>query len=100
MHKNGGIIKRLSAEAQQEIMEIIEKQKGSAVPIGRENNQFIVEMFVPDQEESQGGVFELAKKTFKGKMVKQDSKTQDFRSQTAWESFWDMENDSGFHWQA
>ena len=36
MRKDGGIIKRLSMEAQQEIMEIIEKQKGSAVPIGRE----------------------------------------------------------------
>ena len=98
MHKEGGIIKKVSEEAQKEIMKIIESQKGSAVPIERENNQFVVEMIVPDQEESHGEAFELAKHTFKGRMVRQDSKSQDFRSPTTWESVWDA-NDSGFHWQ-
>ena len=100
MHKKGGIIKKVSEEAQKEIMKIIESQKGSAVPIERENNQFVVEMIVPDQEEPVGEAFELAKKTFNGKMEKQNSDRKDFRDRTTWESFWEDENNSGFHRQA
>ena len=99
MHKNGGIIKKLSLEAQQEINGIIEEQNGSAVPINRENNQFVVEMIVPDKEETHGEAFELAKHTFKGKVVQNDQGAKDYRSPNAWESFWDA-NDQGFHRQA
>ena len=69
MHKEGGIIKRISEEAQKEILRIIESQKGSAVPIERENNQFVMEMIVPDGSECHGEAFELAKRTFKGSSV-------------------------------
>ena len=98
MHKNGGIIKKLNEETQKEIVKIIESQKGSAVPIERENNQFVVEMIVPDQEESHGEAFELAKHTFKGKGVQKDQGAKDYRSPNSWESFWDG-NDQGFHRQ-
>ncbi len=95
MHKKGGIIKKISEEAQREIMRIIESQKGSAVPIERENNQFVVEMIVPDQEESHGEAFELAKHTFKGKGVQNGQGARDYRSPNSWESFWSA-NDQGF----
>ena len=98
MHKNGGIIKKLSLEAQKEIMKIIESQKGSAVPIERENNQFVMEMIVPDQGESHGEAFELAKHTCKGKGVQKDQGAKDYRSPNSWESFWDA-NDQGFRRQ-
>ena len=98
MHKNGGIIKKLDEEAQKEIMRIIENQKGSAVPIEREHNQFVMEMIVPDQGESHGEAFELAKYTFKGKGV-QNQGAKDYRSPNTWESFWDA-SDQGFRRQA
>ncbi len=98
MHKKGGIIKKLGEEAQKEIMRIIESQKGSAVPIERENNQFVMEMIVPDQEESHGEAFELAKHTCRGKGVQNDLRGQDYRSPNMWESFWDA-NDQGFRRQ-
>jgi hypothetical protein len=95
MHKDGGIIKKLSEEAQQEISRIIENQKGSAVPITRESNQFVMEMFVPDQEDSHGEAFELAKYTFRGKGVQNGQGAKDYRSPNSWESFWSA-NDQGF----
>ena len=98
MHKKGVIIKKLSEEAQREIMKIIEGQKGSAVPIERENNQFVVEMIAPDQEESHGEAFELAKHTFKGQGVQKDQGAKNYRSPNAWESFWKA-NDQGFRRQ-
>ncbi len=98
MHKNGGIIKKVSEEAQREIMRIIESQKGSAVPIERENNQFVVEMIVPNQSESHGEAFELAKHTFNGKGVQNNQRAKDCRSPNSWESFWDA-NDQGFRRQ-
>ena len=98
MHKNGGIIKKIGEEAQKEIMRIIESQKGSAVPIEREHNQFVMEMIVPDQTESHGEAFELAKHTFKGKGVPKIQMVKDYRSSNSWESFWDA-NDQGFRWQ-
>ena len=58
----------------------------------------MVEMIVPDQEESHGEAFELAKHTCKGKGVQQNLRGQDYRSPNMWESFWDA-NDSGFRWQ-
>jgi hypothetical protein len=98
MHKEGGIIKKLSEEAQREISRIIDSQKGSAVPITRESNQFVMEMFVPDQEDSHGEAFELAKHTFRGKGVQNGQGAKDYRSPNSWESFWDA-NDQGFRRQ-
>ncbi len=94
MHKDGGIIKKVSEEAQREISRIIDSQKGSAVPITRESNQFVMEMFVPDQEDSHGEAFELAKYTFKGKGMQSNSKNQQYTSPNTWEVFWD--DDQGF----
>ncbi len=95
MHKDGGIIKKVSDQAQKEIMKIIENQKGSAVSIERQNHQFVMEMIVPEQEESHGEAFELAKHTCKGKGVHSNQGAKDYRSPNSWESFWDA-NDQGF----
>ena len=100
MRKNGGIIKKLNEEAQEEILKIIQKQKGSAVPISRESNQFIVEMLFPAPGKEQQDAFQVAKKTFRGKGSPTQAHGNDPRSENRWESFWDKEGDSGFTWQA
>ncbi len=58
----------------------------------------MVEMIVPNQEESRGEAFELAKHTFKGKGVQAIQGAKDYRSPNSWESFWDA-NDQGFRRQ-
>ena len=53
-----------------------------------------MEMIVPDQGESHGEAFELAKHTCR-KRVQTSQGAKDYRSPNSWESFWD-ENDQGF----
>ncbi len=95
LHKKGGIIKKLSQEAQGMIQKIIEDEKGSSVPIAREDNQFIMEIIVPY---GKGSNWETPKKTFKGDVAQVQAR--EFECQTCWEAFWDSEENSGFQRQA
>ena len=93
-HKKGGIIKKLSQEAQGTIQKVIEEQKEASVPIAREGNQFIMEIIVPYGKDSN---WQTPKKTCKGDVAQVH--TSEFECKNCWEAFWD-EQHSGFQRQA
>ena len=50
LNKKGGIIKGITNEVGKEIMELLKKNKGPVVPIKRKNNQFVMELWVPQED--------------------------------------------------
>ena len=53
LNKRGGAITTVSAEARRKIIQIPKEDAKPMVPILRENNSFIIEIFVDDKEEEQ-----------------------------------------------
>ena len=73
MDKEGGMIKHLSPEKRRELMEWLNQQEGSKVPIDIKGNQFTVTMQLEQDEQEALAVgeedgFKAAKKTTKGKL--------------------------------
>ena len=91
LHKDGGIIKKLSQEAQGMIQKVIEEQKGASVPIAREDNQFIMEIIVPYGKERN---WQTPRKTCQGDVAQGEASKCECKN--CWEAFWDSEQYSGF----
>ena len=92
IHKQGGIIKTMSQEAQGRILKIIREEKGPEVPVVRKGNTFLIEVDVMDQGNTEG--FQPAKKPTKGKNsmdVDHACQPCGFGRKT-WEAFWENED--------
>ena len=63
------------------------------MPIAREDNQFIMEIIVPNVKNSN---WQTPKKTCKGDVAQVQA--IEFERKNSWEAFWDG-NDQGFHRQ-
>ena len=92
IHKQGGVIKTMSQEAQAKVLKIIREEKGPEVPVVRKGNTFLIEVDVMDQGNTDG--FQLAKKTIKGKhSMDVDHACQPYGfGRRTWEAFWDHED--------
>ncbi len=66
MHKNEGMIKPVDKEMGSKIIKMLEESGGQAVPIKRENNQFVINIFVPEEEQES---WQMPKKVAKAKSV-------------------------------
>ena len=94
IHKQGGIIKTMSQEAQGRILKIIREEKGPEVPVVRKGNTFLIEVDVMDQGNTDG--FQPAKKPTKGKNsmdVDHACQPCGFGRKT-WEAFWEGDSSS------
>ena len=99
MHKEGGVIQKLSQSEKEAVMKILEKSKGPKVPIMRKAGAFVIEMNVMSEDEG----FQKPKKSVKPKAMRPDDMDMDEIVKGAWEAFWecrDCEEESGFHRQA
>ena len=92
IHKQGGVIKTLSPEAQARVLKALREEKGPEVPVIRKSNTFLIEVDVMDQGNTDG--FQPAKKPAKGKHsmdVDHACQPCGFGRRT-WEAFWDHED--------
>ena len=97
MHKDGGIIKKLTEEERKAVMKILNDSKGPSVPIKRKGGAFTIEVDVSEEQEDG---FKMAKKTIKAKAVQSNDMDVDAIVKGAWEAFWecrDYESESTFH---
>ena len=74
---------------------MIEEEKGSSVPVAREDNQVIMEVIVPYSKEHN---WQTPEKTCKGNVSQVEASK--FVCKNCWEAFWDSEQYSGFQRQA
>ena len=99
MHKEGGMIQKLSKSEKEAVMKILEESKGPKVPIKRKAGTFVIEMEISDEEEG----FQKPRKPIKAQTTKSSDMEVDEIVKGAWEAFWecrDCEEESGFHRQA
>ena len=99
MHKDGGIIKKLTEEERKAVMKIINDSKGPSVPIKRKGGAFTIEVELSEEQEDG---FKMAKKPIKAKAVQSNDMDVDAVVKGAWEAFWecrDCESESTFRRQ-
>ena len=91
IHKQGGVIKTLSQEAQARVLKILKEEKGPEVPVIRKGNTFLIEVDVMEQGNTDG--FHKPKKTARNNNsmdVDHACQPCGFGKRT-WEAFWEHE---------
>ena len=98
LHKEGGMVKKLTESEKKAVMKILSESKGPSIPIRRKTGAFLIEIDV--KEEAKNGFTEL-RKSVKPRKNQSDDMDVDEIVKGAWEAFWECrdEEESGFHRQ-
>ena len=98
-----GAITTVSAESRRKIQKILKDDAKPMVPIKRENNSFIIEIFIEEEEEECKKDWQLVKNGAKmshGNRWNNPRGQSDSTTKNRYEAFWtdndEGENDSGF----
>jgi len=94
LHKEGGMVKKLTEAEKKAVMKILSESKGPSIPIKRKTGAFLIEI---DVKESTNG-FTEPKRPVKARANQSDDMDVDAITKGAWEAFWECreEEESGF----
>ena len=95
LHKEGGMVKKLTEAEKKAVMKILSESKGPSIPIKRKTGAFLIEIDVKD-ESTKG--FTEPKRPVKARANQSDDMDVDAIVKGAWEAFWECreEEESGF----
>jgi hypothetical protein len=90
LHKEGGMVKKLTESEKKAVMKILSESKGPSIPIKRKTGAFLIEIDV--KEESKNG-FTEPKRPVKARVNQSDDMDVDAIVKGAWEAFWECRDE-------